>query len=272
MQSRPVDPAQARGFDAWAADYDRYRPGYPDELFAAIVERLALPEPPLVVDLGAGTGRASLAMAGMGWRVTAVEPGRPMLDLLRSRASDDGLIVATVEASAEETGLDPASADLVTAAQAFHWFDTERALTEVARITKPGGGLALFWNVRDPERSPFLAAYTELLKRATDSTEDPGIARYESGGREETRRALEASSAFEPAELVQLHQEVVMTPDEFLGMAFTASYVRVGLTPEQQDRFRGDLERLLHAHGHADGRPFEVPYRIDLWTARRRSR
>ena len=80
--SRPVDPARARGFDAWAVEYDRYRPGYPEELFLTIAERLSLPKPPLVVDLGAGTGRATLAMAELGWRVTAVEPGRRMLDLL----------------------------------------------------------------------------------------------------------------------------------------------------------------------------------------------
>jgi ubiquinone/menaquinone biosynthesis C-methylase UbiE len=195
-----------------------------------------------------------------------------MLEMLRARASDEGLIVATVQANAEETGLDPGSVDLVTAAQSFHWFDKERSLTEIARITRPGGGLALFWNVRDAERSPFLAAYAELLKRSTDSTEDPGIGCYESSGREETRRALQASSAFEAPELVQLHQEVVMTPEQFMGMAFTASYVRVGLAPERQDRIRLDLEGLMAEHGLADGASFQVPYRIDLWIARRSGR
>ncbi|HEX2141364.1 MAG TPA: class I SAM-dependent methyltransferase, partial [Candidatus Limnocylindria bacterium] len=151
--------ARARGFDAWADEYDRFRPGYPDELFGTVATQLGLPAHPLVVDLGAGTGRAALAMAERGWRVTAVEPGRPMLDLLRAAASDAGLLVATVQAPAEATGLDPASADLVTAAQAFHWFDKDAALTEIARITKPGGGVALFWNMRDAARSPFLADY-----------------------------------------------------------------------------------------------------------------
>ena len=131
-----------------------------------IAQRLPIPRQPHVVDLGAGTGRASLAMAELGWRVTAVEPGKPMLDLLRGSASNEGLLVSTVQATAEETGLDPASADLVTAAQAFHWFDKDRALREAARILKPSGGLALFWNVRDAERSPFLAEYADLLRRA----------------------------------------------------------------------------------------------------------
>ncbi|MGH2455249.1 MAG: class I SAM-dependent methyltransferase [Candidatus Limnocylindria bacterium] len=263
-----VDPARARGFDAWADDYDRFRPGYPDALFDAIAARLALPDHPLVVDLGAGTGHASLTMAERGWRVTAVEPGRPMLDMLRAAATDAGLVVSTVQAGAEATGLDPSSADLATAAQAFHWFDKPAALTEMARILKPGGGLALFWNVRDRQRSAFLADYEALLERSVRAT-DSG--RYEWEGPDATRAAIEAHpAAFEAPELVQLEQEVSMTAEEFIGMAFTASYVRAGLSPEEQDRFRLDLAATLGRHGLNDGTPFPVPYRIDLWIARRR--
>ena len=270
-----VDPARARGFDAWAGDYDRFRPTYPEELFQDIAQRLPLPRQPHVVDLGAGTGRASLAMAELGWRVTAVEPGKPMLDVLHGRAANQGLLVSSVQATAEETGLDAESADLVTAAQSFHWFDKDRALREAARILKPSGGLALFWNVRDAERSPFLADYGELLRHITD--DDAG--RYEAGLAaatglpDETRRAIEAhAAAFESPQLTQLRHEVTMTGDEFVGMAFTASYVRVGKSPEEQDRFRLDLAALLGRHGLSDGRPFPVPYRLDLWTARRKDR
>ncbi|HET9539806.1 MAG TPA: methyltransferase domain-containing protein [Candidatus Limnocylindria bacterium] len=270
-----MDPARARGFDAWAGDYDRFRPTYPEELFQDIAQRLPLPRQPHVVDLGAGTGRASLAMAELGWRVTAVEPGKPMLDVLHGRAANQGLLVSSVQATAEETGLDAESADLVTAAQSFHWFDKDRALREAARILKPSGGLALFWNVRDAERSPFLADYGELLRHITD--DDAG--RYEAGLAaatglpDETRRAIEAhAAAFESPQLTQLRHEVTMTGDEFVGMAFTASYVRVGKSPEEQDRFRLDLAALLGRHGLSDGRPFPVPYRLDLWTARRKDR
>jgi SAM-dependent methyltransferase len=268
-ESGGIEPGLARGFDAWADEYDQFRPSYPDELFETIAERLSLPRRPLVVDLGAGTGRASLAMAALGWRVAAVEPGRPMLELLRARASDEGLLVSTIQADAEATGLDPASVDLVTAAQAFHWFAKEAALAEITRILRPGGGLALFWNVRDAEHSPFLADYAELLKRSKESADDSGIGRYEAEGRDVTRRALEAAAGFDPPELVELHQEVGMTDEQFVGMAFTASYVRVAMSPERQARFRSDLAALLARHSLSDGRPFSVPYRIDLWIARR---
>jgi SAM-dependent methyltransferase len=264
-----IDPRRARAFDEWAGEYDRFRPGYPEELFETVAARLDLPDRPHVVDLGAGTGRASLAMAELGWRVTAVEPGRPLLDVLRAAATNAGLVVSTVQAGAEDTGIDPGSADLVTAAQAFHWFDPDRALPEIARIVKPSGGVALFWNVRDTERSPFLADYDALLARHAASEVDTG--RYEAIGRQETARAFEAhAAAFEAPELVHLHHEVPMTDEQFVGMAFTASYVRVGMEPDVQDRFRIELAGLLGRHGLNDGQSFPVPYRIDLWVARRR--
>jgi SAM-dependent methyltransferase len=65
-----ADPARTRGLDAWAGDYDRYRPGYPDVLFEVIAQRLPIPRQPHVVDLGAGTGRASLdLLRGRAWNV-----------------------------------------------------------------------------------------------------------------------------------------------------------------------------------------------------------
>lgn len=262
---------RARAFDAWAGEYDRYRPGYPSLLFERIRAELELPRRPLVVDIGAGTGRASLAMAELGWRVTAVEPGKPMLDILRARAANEGLLVSTVQASAEATGLAPETADLVTVAQAFHWFDQPAAVTEMARILRPDGGVALFWNVRDAERSPFVADYHALLQEKFGEA-DTGqyLQAGRPMGRDRTRRAFEEAGGFGELRLLELQHEVSMTDDEFIGMAFTASYVR-SLTTADQDRFRMELGAILGRHGHADGKPFPIPYRIDLWIARRQS-
>jgi SAM-dependent methyltransferase len=267
-----MDATRARSFDAWAGDYDRYRPGYPEELFRTIRARLNLPDHPLVVDLGAGTGRASLAMAELGWRVTAVEPGKPMLDVLRGKAANRGLLVATLQASAESTRLDAASADLATAAQAFHWFDGNLAIAEMARIVKPGGGAAVFWNVREESRSAFVDDYHGMLQeRFGDADTGQYLQAGRPMGRDGTRAAFAGSRSFEAPELIELHHDVRMTADDFVGMAFTASYVRA-LSPQEQERFRLDLAALLGRHGLNDGRPFAVPYRTDLWIARRSDR
>ncbi|HLA65794.1 MAG TPA: class I SAM-dependent methyltransferase [Candidatus Saccharimonadales bacterium] len=260
---------RALSFDAWAGDYDRFRPGYPDELFDEIGRRLELSQNPQVVDLGAGTGRAALAMAERGWRVTAVEPGHAMLDVLRARASDAGLLVATRQASAEATGLSPGSVDLVTAAQSFHWFDKERAVAEIARVVRPGGGVALFWNVRDEKASPFVAAYHALLEERFG---DADTGRYLQAGRpsgqDATRQAFEGLASFAPLEKVELRHELMMSAEEFLGMAFTASYVRA-LPDDEQVRFRADVASLLTTQGLAGLKEFIVPYRVDLWITRR---
>ncbi len=260
---------RARSFDAWAGEYDRYRPGYPEELFQTIRTRLSLPERPRVVDLGAGTGRASLAMAALGWRVTAVEPGKPMLDQLRAHATNDGLIVSTVQATAEATGLDPASADLATAAQSFHWFDHEAALTEMARIVRPNGGMALFWNVRDADRSAFVTDYHRLLaQRFGEADTGQYLQAGRETGQERTRSAVERAGGFDDLELLTVEHAVQTTASDFIGMAFTASYVR-SLSGAEQDRFRIELGGILGRHGHTDETPFDLPYRIDLWIARR---
>ena len=264
-----VSPSRARSFDAWADDYDRYRPDYPDELFSAIQRSLALPERPAVADLGAGTGRASLAMARRGWRVTAVEPGGPMLEALRRAAADARLDLPARQATAEDTRLPAASVDLATAAQAYHWFDRPRALAEMARIVRPGGGIALFWNVRDDEHSPFLADYTALLNRFVPGYE-PG-AREMRGRPSQTDAEIAQSGAFDRIEGPRhVRHAMRMDAPSFIGLSFTSSYVKAGLDPVAQEAFRDELVALVRRH-HGD-EAFDVPYQVDLWTARRMDR
>lgn len=265
-----MDPARARAFDAWAADYERFRPRYPEALFTTIASQLGLPPHPDVVDLGAGTGQASRPMARLGWRVTAVEPGEPMLHVLRDRAAVEGLALTTIQSSAEDTGLPSASADLVTAAAAFHWFDQQPAVNEIARILKPGGGLAVFFQQRADELSPLLADFTRMLERYVREGDNAGFAMSAPKGT--TRRAIEArADAFASPQSTRLRHEVQTTPEEFIGMAFTNSYVRVHKSADQQHAFRVEMMALLARHGLTGGRPFEIPYQIRLWTARRLS-
>jgi SAM-dependent methyltransferase len=263
-----TDSVLARSFDAWAADYDRFRPGYPAALFTTVARALQLPARPAVADLGAGTGRASLAMAELGWRVTAVEPGAAMLEVLAARASALGLDVATREARAEATALPVAAFDAAVAAQAFHWFDKDAALTEMARITTPAGGIALFWNTRDDDASPLLRGLTELLLERTSGA---GWWRDRERQMTETRQAIEAHSDFASPQLHELRHVERVTGEQFVGMAFTASQVRA-LPDAERRRFRDDLTGLLARHGHDQQQTIDVPYRLDLFTARRSGR
>ncbi len=258
---------RARSFGAWADDYDRYRPDYPAELFEMIQARLGLPDTPDVADLGAGTGRASIAMARRGWRVTAIEPDEHMRWALRDRLPATGLRIATVTAGAEATTMPDASVDLVTAAQAFHWFDHVRAVPEMARISRARGGAAVFWNVRDESRSGFLAAYAALLQRHLPG--DP----LESGmlaDRSDSPGLLAAGGWFDVDDRIELQHERQMSPNDFIGLAYTASYVRAELHGAAEVRFRTELRELVDEH--ARDRRLEVPYRLDLLLGHRTSK
>ncbi|MGO9956486.1 MAG: class I SAM-dependent methyltransferase [Solirubrobacteraceae bacterium] len=129
---------RARAFGLVAEEYDRGRPGYPAEAIRWLLGN----EPLDVVDLGAGTGKLSAALAGAGHRVTAVEPLAEMRAILADRLPEG----RAVDGTAEQTGLPDACADAVVAGAAFHWFDHARAFPEIVRILRPPGLLGLLGN------------------------------------------------------------------------------------------------------------------------------
>ncbi|MEI5676162.1 MULTISPECIES: class I SAM-dependent methyltransferase [unclassified Nocardioides] len=155
----------ARSFGAVADAYDRGRPSYPRDAAAWLVGE----QPTTVLELGAGTGKLTGQLVDLGHDVHATDPDEAMLAILRRDLPD----VRTTVGGAEEIAAPDASYDVVVSAQAFHWFDLDRALPEIARVLKPGGRLALVWNERD-ERIPWVKKLGRIIGTqdgATDPTE-----------------------------------------------------------------------------------------------------
>ncbi len=153
-----VHPKAAAGFDRSAAAYERGRPGYPPEAVAWLVGRLGLAPGRTVVDLAAGTGKLTRLLVPTGARVIAVEP----VEGMRAQLEETVPEVEAMAGVAERMPLADGSADAVTVAQAFHWFATDDALAEIARVLLPGGWLGLIWNVRDFD-DPLQRAISEIL-------------------------------------------------------------------------------------------------------------
>ncbi|MEV6009017.1 class I SAM-dependent methyltransferase [Streptomyces sp. NPDC051976] len=139
---------RASSFGSAAGAYAEHRPDYPDAgVRWALEPALGVADggPLDVLDLGAGTGKLTGSLVALGHRVTAVEPDPGMLAELRGRLPS----VTALSGGAEEIPLPDASVDAVVVGQAFHWFDQERALPEIARVLRPGGALAALWNTDD---------------------------------------------------------------------------------------------------------------------------
>jgi SAM-dependent methyltransferase len=151
-----IDPVAAAGFSKAADVYERARPSYPLEAVDWMVAQTGLGPGKTVVDVGAGTGKLTRLLGASGARVVAVEP------IAEMRALIDGAD-EVLDGTAEKLPLADGAADVITVAQAFHWFDLDKALPELHRVIVPGGSLVLFWNMRDLE-NPLQRGVEDLLK------------------------------------------------------------------------------------------------------------
>lgn len=241
----------AEAFAGQGEDYDRLRPGYPPAALEAMLAALADAASSLrAVDLGAGTGKLSWALVERGFEVTAVDTSAEMLETARRRGARGAL--ATRVAPAEATGLPAASAELVTVAQAWHWFDAEAASAEALRLLAPGGVLALVWNMLDVT-IPWVHRLSRIMHAGDIHREDfhptvgPGLELTE-------RRALT--------------WEDPMPTQDVIDLARTRSYV-ITAPEERRQKVLANLDWYLHDHlGHARGARVGVPYRTDLFLYR----
>jgi len=148
----------AQGFEAGATAYERGRPDYPAEVADWLTGSLGLGPGKIVLDLGAGTGKFTRKLVATGATVIAVEPVDGMRDKLVAALPE----VRALAGTADAIPLPAAAVDAVICAQAFHWFATRAALTEISRVLKPGGRFGLIWNMRD-ESNPWVAAITAII-------------------------------------------------------------------------------------------------------------
>jgi SAM-dependent methyltransferase len=218
------DP-KARGpytaFADVAGAYERGRPGYPE----AAVRWLVGGEACDVVDLGAGTGKLTRSLVALGHRVTAVEPLEEMRSQLTAVVPD----VDVLAGSAEAIPLPDSFADVVVSAQAFHWFDHDNALPDIARVLRPGGRIALVWNSRD-DRDAWMARLSDIIGNETIQESD-------------VVPVLDASGLFGPVETAVFAFEQMLDRDGLLDLVLSRSYL-AKLPPTEREPVLGAVGAL----------------------------
>lgn len=166
-------------FSGKAQIYEKYRPGYTKECIDYIIKNSDISEGGRIADIGAGTGIFSEGLLKLGYKVVAVEPNDDMRAEAQKKLSGYPLF-SIVNTSAENTELEEHSIDLITVAQAFHWFDVPRFRRECLRILKPDKKVFLIWNNRDSK--------SELVKENARICSEfcPDFTGF-SGGKEKTQ-------------------------------------------------------------------------------------
>jgi len=224
----------AHVFGRAAEDYERGRPDWPAEALDLVSRELSLDPSAEVVDLAAGTGKLTRVLAERFARVVAIEPD----DAMRALISGAEALAGTAEA----IPLADDSADAVFCGEAFHWFDGAVALAEIARVLRPGGGLALMWN-HDWDFEPELPKELhDRMGAIIERVGAPGGPKYDSGA---WRNAF-ATSAFEPLQKTTLTW-VIEEVDRERVVSLWLSVSSVASLPQQErcqfaDDLRGQLE------------------------------
>jgi SAM-dependent methyltransferase len=220
---------------------------------AWIAERAGLRPGATVVDVGAGTGKLTRLLVPTGARVIAVEP----VPAMRSKLMEAVPAAEALDGTAEALPLSDRSADAITAAQAFHWFDLGGALPEVHRVLRPGGTLVLVWNMRDLG-DPVHARVEDLLaagRTALRASLGP-----------HWRPVLEASGLFGAVEERTFRFEESVTADELRDRVASTSFV-AAMEAGERERF------LARVRAVADGlvEPFPLRYVTEVYVIPRSS-
>jgi ubiquinone/menaquinone biosynthesis C-methylase UbiE len=252
-ETRAAHSTEAPDFDTLADDYARFRTSYSAQLFDAILRFGPTPPGARVLDLACGTGLGMTEYVRRGYRVVGVDVATVMMEQARTRFAGEPQ-VQFVEGKAEELPFADASFDLISCAQAFHWFEPEAAFAECARVLRPGGTLAIFW--KHAARDDQLTQTCEQIIREWLG-EDAAVRSRDHASEHEAGWPVFWEFAARPGDVpgerpfvdackVVIDFELARTADEFVGYQRSREKIRHVLGERRTD-FLSELERRLGA-------------------------
>jgi len=254
-----VHDAAAVGFDRAAGAYERARPSYPQEAVDHVVRELGIGTGSTVVDLAAGTGKFTRLLVASGAHLLGVEPVPGMRSVLAEVVPE----VEVLDGTAEAIPLADASADAVVCAQAFHWFDAPRALAEIGRVLRRGGGLAVVFNIRD-EGVPWVAEMTALT----------GVYDAPRPHHTDSRRAfadqVAGDGGYGPVTVSTFRYEQHLDEDGLIERVASQSWI-AAMDDGERSTLLEQVRTLAHTHPHLAGRrTFVMPYDTEVAICHRR--
>jgi SAM-dependent methyltransferase len=239
-------------FDRASDLYDRARPDYPDELIDRLVALSALQRGDLLLEIGCGTGKATLPLAKRGFRIICLELGTQLAAVARAKLSDHPDVRVRQGRFEDLEPPDGQHFDLVFAATAWHWVDPAVGYRKAWDLLRPAGHLA-FWGAThvfpeggDPFFFEIQDVYDEIGERLPPGTSWPKPGELDEQGSE-----IEASELFDVVDVSHFDWEIVYDADGYIDLLNTFSG-HIAMQPQQRDRLYSEIRRRLAAR--RDGR------------------
>lgn len=254
------DTKMAIDFGRTAADYGRYRVGFPDSFFERLFANGIARAGARILDVGTGTGAVARGLALRGCDVTGLDPSQNLLDEAKRLDKTAQVSVRYVLGRAENTSLPAASFDTVTAGQCWHWFDRAAAAREILRVLKPGGALVIAHFDWLPLAGNVVEATEHLIL-----THNPEWNGAGNTGLYPRWLADVALGGFEKIETFSFDVTVLYSHEAWRGRIRASAGVAASLPSERVKTFDLELAALLAARFPAD--PLSVPHRVWAVTA-----
>lgn len=269
-----VDERRRLSFGSVAEQYDRHRPTYPAEVVAAVLEYSRAQPGDRILDVGAGTGRATLLFAERGYELTAIEPDSEMAAVASRRAASAGQTIELLNADFEHASVPEHGFQVLISATAWHWITPAKRNALAARVLRPGGALAPFWNRPQWRENPLKEQFDRIyLAVEEEFAAAPGGVMTPFGSPPQVRNAAQwlkrefaGSSDFTDVDARVFEWQQRYETEEFIALLGTHSD-HITLPDAPRERLYSAIRATLEEAGGS----FELTYQTLLCLARRRA-
>ncbi len=249
-----LDRAIGKDFDKVSEVYENVRPDYPIDLIEKIIEFSNLPKHGKILEIGAGSGKATLPFAK--YDITAIEPSENLIKIAKDKTAEFSN-VKYLKSTFEDISIPENHFDLLISGTAFHWVDPRVGYEKAGKVLKQNGSLALFWNKHNYEKIDFIDGILSFYNKYSDGhyTSNDSV--------DEAIRKIEETDIFEPLQQFIYQRNLTYSKENYVKLVGTFGWV---ISSPRKEEMLGELRELLKEVSS----PLQIPYATVLLITRKK--